>query len=89
MPTPSNSIQFTHRELVEMMLRHAGITEGRWALLVNFGLAAGNAGPDDEHTYPTAFVPVQGIGLVKVEHPGPLVVDASTLGEVPTQKAAT
>lgn len=76
---------FNHKEVVTALIKQQGIREGSWALNVEFGLSAANIGPDDERIAPTALVPIKRIGLVKVEEPGVLSVDASAVNPPPTR----
>jgi len=87
MPEPTQYM-FKHRELVEVMIKHAGIHEGKWVLSVNFGLAAINSGPNEDEVVPTAMVPVQGIGILRAPDGAPrgLVVDAAESNPAPKSK---
>lgn len=80
MPEASQYL-FAHKELVELMIKKAGIHEGKWVLLVNFGFTAINGGPSPDQMVPAAVVGVQSIGIQKaaLDSPSGLVVDA---GEV-------
>ena len=40
-----NQLFFTHKEVLELLIKKAKIHEGRWMLSTNFGFAAGNFGP--------------------------------------------
>ncbi len=77
---------FTHKELAEILVKHASIHEGHWQILVEFGLAAANfpiAGTDGEFTLkPAAVVPVNTIGIHKVDEATPLSVDAAQVNPV-------
>jgi hypothetical protein len=68
---------FTHQEVATALIKQQGIREGIWALSVEFGLVAVNAGQNDDSLAPTALIPVKRIGLVKVEERSSLSVDAS------------
>lgn len=70
---------FTHKELVEMLIKKADIHEGKWMLLVNFGFAAINGGPSPDQIVPTALAAIQSIGIQKApgEAPPSLVADAA------------
>lgn len=75
-------IGYKHQELVQLMLKDQGITEGHWILSVNFGLGAGNVGESPERPEvinPAAFVIVQSIGLHRVPTAQPNSVDAAAL----------
>lgn len=68
---------FSHREVVEALIKKQDIHEGLWALYVEFGLGAGNVGPDENALNPAAIVAVGKIGLLKAETPSNLTVDAA------------
>lgn len=74
-------IQFDLREVTEALIKHKGITEGRWMLAVEFGIRAMNAGPDNQHISPAALVPMVSAGLTRVSDTDDnnLVVDAAKL----------
>lgn len=68
---------FSYKEVVISLIKQQNIHEGIWALMVEFGLAAANAGPDDDQMSPAAIVPVQRIGIHRVDKLTNLSVDAS------------
>lgn len=73
------SLEFTHAELIGLMIRARGIREGRWTVSVAFGIGAMAINDGQGNIYPSAIVPVKGLGLkpVPVEEPdGPNVVNA-------------
>jgi hypothetical protein len=74
-----NQYVFTHKELVEMMVKKAGLHEGKWTLLVNFTYAALMGGPSPEQIIPTAIAGVHSMGLQRAtpESPAALTVDAA------------
>lgn len=76
-----NQYMASTKELTELLLRSAGIREGRWFLVVNFGFSPGNFGPVPAQLAPGVAVVVQGVGIQR-EAPGvpaEILVDASTL----------
>ena len=75
---------FSHKELVEVLIKHQGLHEGLWMLYVEFGLGAVNAGPTDDEILPTAVVPIQKIGLQKGEKENNLTVDAAKVNPKPS-----
>lgn len=81
MPEPTQ-LTFTHQELLELLVRAAGLKTGKWMLLVNFGFSAANIGPDAASVMPSAIVGVQNVGLARApdDAPASLVVDAALLG---------
>ena len=40
----TKSITFTHKEVVEALIRYNDLHEGLWGLYIEFGLAAANIG---------------------------------------------
>ena len=76
-----NQYMATPRDLVEMLLKSAGIHEGRGALVANMGFAPGNFGPTPAQLTPGAAVVIQGIGIQR-EGPGipqEMLVDAAKI----------
>jgi hypothetical protein len=71
--------QFTHKELLVALVKQAQLHEGKWQLMVTFGLGAANMGPTPETVVPGAAVAVQGVGLTRAvpESPPALVIDAA------------
>ena len=57
------------RELIELILKSAGIREGRWFLNANFGIAPGNFGLTATQVTPGVVVVIQNIGVSR-EMPG-------------------
>jgi hypothetical protein len=75
----ASQFTFTHKELVEVLIKKAGVHEGKWMLLVNFGFAAINGGPSPDQIVPAAMAAIQSIGIQKAPDDGPpsLVADAA------------
>jgi hypothetical protein len=76
-----DSYKFSHKELLELLIREAGVNEGEWMLRVSFGLSAGNFGPDDEHINPGAIVLINDVGITRAtpNSPRALMMDASKI----------
>jgi hypothetical protein len=72
-------VMFTHKELVELMLKKQNIHEGIWMLSVRFGMQATNFGatPDGSDVLPTALIPVLAIGIHRTDKVNNVAVDAS------------
>jgi hypothetical protein len=70
---------FSHKELVEILIRHQGLHEGIWA--AQFQMGMGNAqvpnpaGGGD--TFPAVVVTILGVGLQKTDKEGPSALDAA------------
>lgn len=91
MPEPTQ-IKFSHKEVVEALLKKYGIHEGIWGLYVKFGIGASNIGPSPADILPAAIVPVMELGLQKFDQENNIAVDAATVNPKPiasTQKKGT
>ena len=80
-------IMFSHKELVELMIKRQNIHEGLWMLSVRFGMQATNFGtaPDSSDVLPTALVPVIGIGIHRADKLTNISVDASVVNPRPSE----
>ncbi|MGX9431415.1 MULTISPECIES: hypothetical protein [Bradyrhizobium] len=74
-----SQVFFSHKEILELMVKKAGLHEGKWMLMVSFNFAAANFGPSPEEMVPGGIVAVNSIGLQKAppEAPPSLVIDAA------------
>ena len=83
---------FKYSEVIEALIKKAELHEGKWQLIVSFGLAAANMGPSPAEMVPGAAVAVTSIGLTRAvaESPASLVVDAAVVnpadGKEPKRK---
>jgi hypothetical protein len=76
----AKQIVFSHAEVAEALARLYGLTEGLWQLYMEFAIAGANVGAGPMELNPAAIVPVVKFGLLRVEEPTNLTVDASKLG---------
>jgi hypothetical protein len=87
----ASQFTFTHKELVEALIKKADLHEGKWMLLVNFGFAAINGGPSADQMVPAAVATIQNIGIQRapVDAPPSLVADATEVnpGVAPKPKS--
>jgi len=76
---------FKYQELAEALVKQAALHEGKWQVVMTFGLAAANMGPNDAELVPGAAIAVTSVGLVKAmeESPQSLVVDAAVVNPRP------
>lgn len=74
-----SQFNFKYSEVLEALVKQAGVHEGKWQLIMNFGLAGANLGPTQEEIVPGAVVGVQSIGLMRANETSPisLVIDAA------------
>src|ERR1043166_6665871 len=77
----ANQYMFSHKELVELMIKKAGLHEGKWMLSVTFGFGAMNGGPAPDQQMPTGVVGVQTVGLQRAqpESPENMTLDAAVV----------
>ncbi len=75
------SLEFSHKEVAEALVRYNNIREGLWGISIRFGIQGANIGatPGGE-IIPAAIVPILNIGLQRFDKPNNLTVDASVLG---------
>jgi len=86
MMAEANQYMFPYKEVVEALIKHQGLHDGVWSLLVKFGIGAANIGPSDDTLIPTAMVPVLELGLTKATKESNLAVDAARVN--PAQSKA-
>jgi hypothetical protein len=89
----SNQITWTHKELVTLMIKEAKIHEGRWLLLLQYGMSPGNFGPSPAEISPGMVVAVTRIGIQReppgqVPAPEGLVVDAAEANPAQSEERA-
>lgn len=79
----TTQIAFSHKEVVEALLRKQGIHEGIWGIYVKFGIQAANIGASSADLVPAAIIPVMNIGLQRFEEENNLAVDAGKVNPKP------
>ena len=79
---------YSLRDIVELLVKQAGIHEGQWTLSLGIQIGVGQYGPTPDQTAPGAAVTIVNIGIQK--HPvgapiGPsgIVVDAAIVNPAP------
>jgi len=74
-----NQIFFSHKELLELLIKKAGVHEGKWVLAANFGFTAGNFGPSPDQLSPGAIVAVTQLGITRApsDSPEQAILDAA------------
>jgi hypothetical protein len=65
------------RELTELLVRHYGLTEGRWVLGMNFVVKTGNLEVETGQRLPGVLTSINAFALARVTGDGPEVVDAA------------
>ncbi len=82
MAEPSQ-IVFTHKEVVEALVKKYGLHEGIWGLWIKFGIKGINVGETDADLKPAAIIPILEIGLQKFEKENNISVDAAKVNPKP------
>lgn len=78
----ANQFTLSHRELIELIIKHVDVHDGRWGLLVNLNIATGQFGPTPDQANPGAMIGITQIGINRLipgtpVPEGGLVVDAA------------
>ncbi len=73
----ATQLKFSHKEIVEALVKDQGIHQGIWGLHVNFGMQATNVGTDENSLNPSAVVAIISIGLQKFEKETSISLDAA------------
>lgn len=66
-------------ELTSVLIKHYGLNEGHYDLLIEFQIAMGSVGPDPASLSPGAMIGISKLGLVKSPVVGPSSVDAAVV----------
>jgi hypothetical protein len=76
------------REVIELLIKHYGLHEGKYDLLLEYQFGAGAFGPTPETVNPGVMIGIAKLGLTRAEKVGPLTVDAGTVNPLVTTKGA-
>jgi hypothetical protein len=77
----AQTYNFSHKELLELLIRASNVHEGDWMLQMNFGFTAGNFGSNEESVLPGAISLVNSVGITRAPENAPkaLVLDAAKI----------
>lgn len=64
-------------EIGKMLIKHYGLTDGLFDILVEFGVGFGAVGPRPEEIVPGVMIGVSKIGLIQVAQKGPSTLSAA------------
>jgi len=78
---------FTHQEVLKLLIKQADLHEGRWQLIVSFGFAGMNVGPNESEVVPGAAVAITGFGLQRASADSPAALTADAAVVNPTSVA--
>ncbi|MDP1607400.1 MAG: hypothetical protein Q8L93_12320 [Rhodocyclaceae bacterium] len=88
MPGPVE-VPLSMRDLASVLVKHYGIHEGRFDLLVEFQIGTGAVGPDPATLIPGALIGVSRIGLMPSKKDGPTTVDAAIVNPAKKSRKKT
>lgn len=83
----ASQIDFPFKELTELMVRHQGIKEGHWMVLVRFSHTTGNLDTGKNDPAPGTVTRIESIGIQRIPEPTPISVDASELSRAKARSA--
>jgi len=69
----------TIQELGKVLVKHYGLVEGKYDVLIEFGIGIGAVGPTPETRVPGAMIGVHKVGLIPTDTVTPLTIDASEI----------
>jgi len=73
---------FSHKEVVEALIKKQGLSTGIWQLYIKFGISAANIKQTaSADAIPAAIIPVLEIGLQKADEVTGLSADAAALSK--------
>lgn len=77
----ANQYVLNNKELLELIIKQSDVHEGRWMILVNFGISPGNYGPSADQVSPGVIVAVTQIGIQRAqpETPEGVALDAAVV----------
>ena len=78
----------TNKELLELIIKQADIHEGRWTLMANFGVGAGNYGPSPDQIAPGALITINQIGIQRSSPNTPVATSVDAAVANPSPQAA-
>lgn len=88
LPTEPVAEPLSMRELAAVLVKHYGLHEGHYTLVVEFQVGTGPVGPDRENLTPGAMLGVSKVGLMPTkEADGVLTVDAKNINPTTTSKS--
>ena len=76
-----NQYSFSHKELTGLLIKQAGVHEGKWFLSMQFGFVGGNFGPSPAEISPGMMIAITSVGIQRADANSPpaLIVDAAEI----------
>lgn len=75
-PKPVDS-PLSINDLGPLLVKHYGLTDGLFDLMIEYQLGTGAVGPDKDHLLPGVMIAVARVGLMPVSKIGPNTVNAT------------
>lgn len=87
LPRPPVDSPLSMRDLTGMLIKHYGLHEGKFDLMVEFQIGMGAVGPDPESVTPGAMIGLSRVGLMPTDTPTPTTLDAAVVNPKPKRAA--
>jgi hypothetical protein len=83
-----NQYMFNNKELLELLIKHAHVHDGRWILVANFGFSAGYFGPTTDQVAPGVAIVINQMGIqrAQADTPKESCLDAAVVNPSSTAK---
>lgn len=78
-PAADVNSPLTMRDLAALLVKHYGIHEGQYDLVIEFQIGTGAVGPAPDALTPGAMIGVSKVGLIPSKTKGPTTVDAAVI----------
>lgn len=84
-----NQYSLNNKELLELIIKQTNVHEGKWVLMANFGIAAGNYGPSIDQMSPGVAIGLNKVGIQRADPktPNEVTLDAAVVN--PPRKTST
>lgn len=86
----ANVYSFATKEVLELLIKSAGVHEGRWVFGTNFNLSPGNFGPSNDQMSPGVVIAIAQVVIQRAEPQTPveMTLDAAVVNPAPAGKKA-
>lgn len=71
-----------YRTMVELLIKHYGVKDGHFDLMVEFTMGFGSVGPNPENVVPGVMVGLQRLGLTRASEASRTAVDAAQVTKI-------
>ncbi len=71
------------KKITEILIKHYGLHEGKFDILIEFQIAVGVMGPEPKSALPGALLGVAKLGVARSVADGPTTVDAALVNPKP------